>query len=232
MKYKSTMISEASGSLAGCCFSRNRGGPYMRARTTPVNPNTTQQQFVRSLMSQLASIWSGILTEAERSAWETYALNVPLPDTFGDPRNVGGIGMFMRCNIARLNAGDATLVRLDDAPTLYNLGEYTAPALDSASASADTVDVSFDNTDEWANEDLAAMLISLGRPQNAGVNYFKGPYQFADVVLGNSTTAPTSPVTVASPFPFAAGQRMFAYVRVTRADGRLSASFRGDVLAT
>lgn len=232
MKYKSTILAEASGSLAGCTFSRNRGGQYMRARVTPVNPNTTQQQFVRSLLAQLASVWSGVLTEAQRSAWETYALNVPLPDSFGDPRNVGGIGMFIRCNVPRLNAGDATLLLLPEAPTLYNLGDYTAPVIDSADAAASTLDITFTAADEWANEDLAAMLICVGRPQNPGVNYFKGPYQFAAVVLGDGTTPPTSPVTVTSPFPFAAGQRMFVYARVTRADGRLSASFRGDVLAT
>jgi hypothetical protein len=232
MKYTSTILAAASGSLAGATFSRNKGGPYIRARAIPVNPNTPLQQFVRSLMAQHSAIWSGVLDDDDRSSWDTYAANVPLPDSLGNPRDVGGIGMYQRCNIARLNPNEATILRIDKAPTLYNLGEYTAPIVDSASASADTVDMSYDNTDEWANEDLALMIFSLGRPQNPGVNYFKGPYQFAGVVLGDSVTPPTSPVVLNSPFPFEAGQRMFVKVNVSRADGRLSASFRGDVLAT
>lgn len=231
MIFKSPIISEASGSMAGCTFSRNRGGPFIRARVTPVNPNSTYQQTVRSLMSQGSSLWSDTLTDAQRAAWDTYALNVPLPNRLGDPINVGGIGMYQRCNVGRLNPQEATLLRINDAPTIYDLGPYTAPAIASISAAADTLDVSFTDTDAWANETGAAMIIAVSRPTNPAINYFKGPYRFAEAVLGDDTTAPTSPVTVTAPFPIAAGQKVFAFVRVTRLDGRLSASFRDGAIA-
>lgn len=231
MLFDSALISRGSGSLGGVTASRNRGGNYFRARTMPVNPNTPAQQTVRSLMADLSSRWSSVLTQVERDAWDLYALNVPLSGPLGAPRNVGGVGMYQRSNIARLNIGDATLVRVDDAPGIFDLGDFTAPTIASATASSDTISLEFDNTDDWANEDLAAMSIAVSRPENPGINFFKGPYRFADVILGDGTTAPTSPFPVVSPFPFVAGQRVFIFVRVTRADGRLSASFRGTDLA-
>ena len=231
MLFDSPVISRGSGSLAGITLSRNRGGNYMRARNLPTNPNTPPQQAVRSILSQLVSIWSDTLTKAEREAWDLYALNVELPGPLGNPRNVGGIGMFVRSNVARLNIADATLLRIDTAPPIFDLGDYTAPTIISATAATDTLSIDFDETDTWANEDLAAMSIAVSRPQNPGINYFKGPYRFADKFLGDSGVPLVPPLPVVSPFPFVAGQRVFIFVRVTRADGRLSASFRGTDLA-
>jgi hypothetical protein len=183
-------------------------------------------------MAQLSSLWADTLTEAQRASWDTYALNVPLPNAHGDPINVGGIGMLQRCNIARLQADEVALPQVLDAPTIYDLGAYSAPKVDSVAESADTVDLSFTDTDAWANETGSAMLVAISRPQNASINYFKGPYRFAKAILGDDATAPTSPATIDAPFPIALGQRVFVYVRVTRLDGRFSASFRDNGLAT
>lgn len=232
MLFDSAIISRGSGSLAGLTASRNRGGNYFRARAMPTNPNTVFQQTVRSFMADLSSRWASVLTRAQRDAWDLYALNVPLTGPLGNPRNVGGLGMYQRSNVSRLNAQEATILRIDDAPTIFNLGDFTLPVVDSASETADTLSISYDNTDDWANEDDAAMLISVSRPDNESINFFKGPYRFAAAVLGDGTTPPTSPEVVDAPFPFALGQRLFVFIRVARADGRLSASFRGTVVGS
>ena len=231
MLFDSPLISRGSGSLAGMTMSHNRGGNYIRGRNIPTNPNSVYQQAVRSIFAQLASIWSSVLTQVQRDAWDLYAANVWLPGPLSDPRNVGGLGMYQRSNVARLNIGEATILRIDDAPDIFDLGDYTAPAIASATGSTNTLSMTFDNTDAWANEDLAVMSIAVSRPTNPGINFFKGPYRFTQEILGDSGTPPTSPVAVVSPFPFAAGQRVFVFVRVSRADGRLSASFRGTDLA-
>lgn len=232
MLFDSQIITRGSGSIAGIVASRNRGGNYFRARVTPVNPNTTYQQSVRSIMAQLAGIWAGTLTKAQRDAWDSYALNVPLPNALGAYRNVGGIAMYQRCNIPRLQADDAALTRVDDAPTIYSLGDYTAPTFAIALASADSVSFGFEATDDWADEAGSAMLVSVSRPKNPGVNYHKGPYRFATAILGDDVTPPTSPEGADSPFPFETGQKLFAFVRVTRVDGRLSTAWRGEKIAT
>lgn len=232
MLFTSPVISRGSGSIAGITASRNRGGNYFRARAMPTNPNTPFQQAIRSYMAQLSAIWSSTLTQAARDKWDNYALQVPLPNALGEPINVGGIGMYQRSNVPRLQTTAAELPRQDVAPGIFDLGEFTPPVIVSATQSTQDLSITFDNTDEWANEDDSAMLVSISRPKNPGTNFFKGPYRFADVIQGNSTTPPTSPATIAAPFAFDVGQRVFVFIRVTRGDGRLSASFRGTVLAT
>ena len=83
MKFKGTLIGEASGSIASLTFSHNRGGQYVRQRTIPTNPNTVFQQAIRSLVSELTSRWQNTLTEAQRAAWDQYAVQVPLLDPLG-----------------------------------------------------------------------------------------------------------------------------------------------------
>lgn len=222
MKFKGTVIGEASGSVASMTFSHNRGGQYIRQRAVPVNSNTTFQQNVRNSMSLLTSNWLSVLTAAQRSGWDSYAAAVPISDTLGEPRNIGGVAMYCRSNIARIQAG---LTRIDAAPTTFNLGSFTNPGVGTVSASADTVGITFTNTDAWAIAAGGFMGVWLSRPQNPTINYFKGPYRFAGVILG-AGTPPTSPATITAPFPFGVGHKIFIQIRVGQVDGRYSSPFR------
>lgn len=221
-------VASASGSLGGMTFSHNRGGPYIRTRVVPTNPNTPQQAAIRGFVSQLTALWADTLTTVQRDAWDVYAFNVPLPNPLGEPRNVGGLGMYVRSNVPRLQAA---LTRIDAAPVIFDLGDYTAPSITTIVAPT-ALTLAFTNTDAWANEDDAAMLLYAGRPQNSSINYFKGPYRFLGSILGDAITPPTSPDVSVWPFILAAAQRGFLRAQVTRADGRLSADFRDFRLTT
>lgn len=229
MKFKSPVYSEASGSIAGITYSHNRGGLYTRARAVPVNPNTPQQQLVRSLMAQLTNLWVSTLTAPQRAGWDAYAENVPITNPLGAAINVGGVGMYVRSNVPRLQS---SLPRVDTAPTVMDLGPYTQPDFTGmvASTALQTVTIPFDVLDDWVGEDDSAMLTFVGRPQNPSINYFKGPYRAATAILGDATTPPTSPASVTTPFPFVTGQRLFVRVNVSRADGRLGTESRGFIL--
>lgn len=221
--FKSGIITQASGSIGGNTLSHNRGGLYMRARTVPVNPNTPAQAVVRAQLNNLVNRWANILTAVQRDAWDTYALNTPLTGPLGDPRNVGGIGMYIRGNVPRAVAG---LPLVDDGPTIFDTGGFTPATAPTATDTADLIGFAYTNTDGWANEDDSAMLIFASRPQNPGVNYFTGPYRYADKIDGDAITPPTSPASVTSPFVFGVGQRMFFRISVSRADGRYSMTQR------
>lgn len=223
MKFKSPLISQASGSVGGATYSHNRGGMYIRNRTIPTNPASQFQVAIRNFVTALTSGWLSLLTAVQRAGWDNYADLVHLPDSLGDPRNVGGLGMYVRSNVPRLQAG---LPQVNDAPTIYNLGEFTTPAITSITASTSVMILTFDNTDEWANEDDAGLLILGSRGQNESINFFKGPYRYADKIEGDAITPPTSPANVTIPFPLAVDQKVFCQFRVTREDGRLSGLFR------
>jgi len=56
MKFKSPILSQASGSIAGITFSHNRGGMYVRARAVPTNPGSPQQHRSEEHTSELQSL--------------------------------------------------------------------------------------------------------------------------------------------------------------------------------
>lgn len=224
MKFRPLLATDLSGSLGGITASHNRAGAYFRNRAIPTDPATSYQVAVRNLVASLTSHWLNTLTDAQRAAWEVYANSVFLPDALGEPRNISALAHYCRTNVPALQAG---LDRQDDAPTVFNLGEFTNPTFDNFSASATTFDLTFDNTDAWANEDGSAMLVYASRNYNPSINFFKGPYRYAQMIEGDAVTPPTSPASITCPFPIVAANKTFVYIRVTRADGRLSALFRG-----
>lgn len=225
------VASDVRGSIGGQTYSRNRTGAYIRNRTVPINPGSPFQSAVRALVAQLSNAWVTVLTADQRAAWDAYADAVHLPNSLGELRNVGGLGMYVRGNVARLQAAETGLTRVDDGPLDLTVGDYTPPQIDNASAAAGTFGVIFTPADQWANESGSAMTVYASRPQNASVNYFKGPYRFAGVILGDDTVPPTSPASINAPFPFSEDQRLFFRVNVTRDDGRLGAEFRDFALA-
>lgn len=228
MKFKPLLGTDLSGSIGGIVASHNRGGAYFRNRVIPVNPGTAFQAVVRGLMATLTSLWLNTLTQVLRDTWDLYAENVLIPDSLGEPRNVGGLGMYVRSNLPRLQAA---LPRVDTAPGVFNLGDYSSPTIVSVTAATSILSLAFTDTDDWANEDDAAMLVYTARAKNASINFFKGPYRLAGTVLGDGITPPTSPAAITIAFPVVASQKLFIRVNVTRADGRLGSDFRDVALA-
>lgn len=214
MKFKSQVFTQVSGSTGGTTFSHNRGGMYTRARATPVNPNTFFQQLIRSIIADLTSRWGNTLTPAERAAWDTYALNVPLLDRLGEPRNVGGLAMYIRSNVQAIQALGPT-ARLDAAPVVFDLGAFTQPTF--AVTAPQDIATSFTATDDWYTGG-GRLFVTSARPQNPSINYFKGPYRLA----GNVVQPDASPKVITSPFVYTAGQHAFIQARVRQPDGRVS----------
>lgn len=222
MIFKSQILTEASGSLGGVTFFPGQGGLVLRRRFIPTNPNSPLQQTVRGHMNALSNHWINTLTAGQRAAWATYAANVTVTNRLGDPIYISGLNHYIRSNVPRLQAA---LPRVDNGPTIMDKGEFTNPTAIYDSLN-DEIDLSFATADDWVGEDDAAMLISGSAQQNPTVNYFKGPYRYADAVLGDSVTPETSPYAAPMPYPCIVGNRCFLFIRVTRADGRLSMPYR------
>ena len=220
--FKTGLFVGVSGKIGGLVFSHGAGGPYIRTAGLVTNPNTPKQQLVRAILAQLTSLWVDTVTPTQREAWATYAANVPLTNRIGDPRNVSALNMYVRTNVPLIQA---LFARQDDAPTIFDLGDFTAP-IALAQEAAQEITVVFTDTDDWANETDAGMLIYVSRPQNQSVKFFKGPYQFVGSIDGDDTTAPTSPQLFSVPFPITNGQNVFWRAQVVRADGRLSADVK------
>jgi len=228
MRYKSTLVAVGSGSIGGTTFSHNAGGAYIRNRTTPTDPSTNAQQSIRGIVASLVNLWVDTLTAIQRAAWDTYAGNVPLNDVFGDPRFRTGLNHYVRSNVPRMQVGKG---RIDAAPTVFDLGEYTNPGLTITSAT-NKFNITFGDTDDWVSEDDSCMLLWGSQPKNPSINFFKGPWKAMNPISGNSITPETSPYEVGVPYPYVTGQKGFMRARVSRADGRLSPPFLIGVVAT
>lgn len=227
--YKGTITTAISGKIDGLVFSHNAGGKYIRNLAIPTNPNTIFQQVVRTAVAGLTATWQA-LTQAQRDAWELYADNVLITNRVGDQVNISGMAMYVRSNVTKLQIGAA---RQDTAPSIFNIGPRTQTPVLVATEASQNLDVQFATSllgDPWANETGSFLVVYVARPQNASVNFFKGPYRFAATIQGDPTP-PASPLTLAAPFAFIAGQRMFVRTVVSYEDGRYTADFRDDIVA-
>lgn len=226
MLFKSLLLSQASGSIAGAVFSHNGGGMYMRARATPTNPNTSAQQAVRNGMAAAVFAWSNTLTNAQRENWNTYAFNTPTLNRLGESTHKTGQQMFIRGAVPRIQAGLSLPVA---APTSFDVGDFTMPAALGADASTGALDGDLNPLDEWALQADAFIFVYQSRPQNATRTFGKGPYQLGTIVEGAPLAAPIN-FTYTSLFPMAAGQRMFFKFNVSRPDGRWSNAKTGSTV--
>lgn len=95
---------QASGSVAGVTYSRNRFGVYMRAKAVPVNPASTKQNIVRGRLGNLAQSWRA-LTNSQRLEWNTQAPNITLVNSLGQTYTPSGFNFYVGLNCVRVAAG-------------------------------------------------------------------------------------------------------------------------------
>ena len=217
-----------SGSIAGNTFARNRYGNYMRARTKPINPNTSRQVIVRGIMSTLTTRWGQTLSNAQRTAWNLYGASVNMKNKLGETINLTGFNHFIRSNGWRIELGRAIV---DDGPTVFELPEKDGTITCAISEATQLVATTFDDTADWCSEDEGMLTYLQGSPQNPQRNFFAGPYKDRSGKIGNSGAPITSPQDFPCLFVVTEGQRVWHQFRIAREDGRISEPFFDDCFA-
>ncbi|MBA7657293.1 hypothetical protein ES703_65228 [subsurface metagenome] len=232
VKYGGGVI-QMSGSVAGNTFTRNRYGNYVRAKTYPVNPNSSSSNFARTrdefhqnlikaAFAMLSDRWSQILTEAQRTAWNLYGASVDMANGLGETINLSGYNHYMRSNMILAAAG-GTLV--DAGPTIFEIPEQDPSVAVTIEMHETRTNLTFDDTMEWVDEDGAVLWIFEGRPQNPQRNFFNGPWQGCKDKAGSSGDPKTSPEHFTHLQILTTGQRVWYKFSIQRADGRLSQPF-------
>ena len=221
-------IIQLSGSIAGNTFARNRFGNYIRPRTKPVNPNSSNQSNVRESLSYLTEHWHSTLTPEQRIAWGTYAAAIAMKNRLGEVVYLTGFNHFIRSNVERKRHALTVIVA---GPSELALPEKDPTFEVTGSAATNKLSVVLDNTLGWANETGGYLMVYQGVPQLATRNFFGGPWRYTDKVDGDDAVPPTSPAEMDPPFTLVEGQKVFMYARVVRLDGRLSEPFYADPFA-
>ncbi|MBA7570166.1 hypothetical protein ES708_11913 [subsurface metagenome] len=207
---------QRSGSIGASVYSHNRFGPYIRARSVPVNPSTDRQVAARNAVRALAILWQTTLTQPQRDAWAVYASNVEWRNKFGDAVNLTALNHYVRCNAARLPYGFA---RIDTAPAIQDLGIAELALTATASEATQDLTIGGDPDGDWIADPGANQFYSIGLPQNPGIIFFGGPFRATGVT---SIGPPPFPITHPAAFPFVEGQRLWLRSRIQLSDGRLS----------
>lgn len=208
---------QRSGKEGGSVWSHNAGGPYIRNRAIPTNPNTDAQVAVRNAITSISIAWNQTLTQVQRDAWDTYGLNVPWTNRLGQSINLKGLAHYIRCNVPRVQSG---IARIDVAPTIFLLAEADTQLSATASEATQQVTVDGDAAHAWIGEAAAWCFIYMGAPQNASRKFFGSPYRLLSAVPGAGP--PPFPAVINTVWPFALDQRIWIRTRIARGDGRLS----------
>lgn len=219
MKIKSALATQISGSIGGITGARNKGGMYLRSRAIPTDPSTANQQDQRNRVASAAAGWAA-LTQSQRDAWDTYASNVAVTDSLGDSILLSGQNWYLAQYTMLTQAGGTPA---SNGPTTMSLPTLGTVSMSNLDPGAQEIDISYDNSADWAIITGGYMLIQAGLPQSPGRSFYKSPFQFTVSVAGNTATPPTSPETVSYPFTFASGNKLFSRCRGVTPDGRCTA---------
>jgi hypothetical protein len=95
MKYRDV---PQSGSQGNTVASRNRSGPYHRARVSPDQPATAAQCGTWVNMSDLSRLWN-LLEEEQRLAWERLSEGVHSRPNLGISGRLSGCLLFKKINL-------------------------------------------------------------------------------------------------------------------------------------
>lgn len=216
-------ILDARGSIGGQVHSKNRFGNYIRARTTPVNPQSSRQNAIRTAISALSQQWSNTLTQAQRDVWEVYAAAITRANKLGAQIKLTGFNHYIRSNAPRLQGGDPIV---EDGPTTLTLPGADPVFECEVDEANQEISITFDPLLAWNIIDDGFMFIAMSIPKATGTNFIGGPFRVAGAIDGNTASPPTSPQILSVPFPVAEDQALVCRARISEADGRLSDTFQ------
>lgn len=173
-----------SGSAANVTASHNTFGQYLRNRRKPVNPNTSHQSAVRTILATLAKAWK-FLTDSQRSAWKSLAQSAPRVDSLGQSITLSGFQEYISVNSKRQNFGDAVINDPPVDPVIEDIGTVTV------TATGGLIKVGFANA--FGTGSLTRVGIFAASPRSAGVSFVN------DLRLIEVTGAhPISPLDITS----------------------------------
>jgi hypothetical protein len=196
MLFKSPVISQGSGTIAGITYAHNRSGNYQRNWRKPVDPRTVLQQDQRANFAMLSTDFVNNMDPGVVEQWNAFAASNPVLNPLGEQIFLTGRNWWQGGNMLRMQAG---LDPYAGAPDVMTLALLNPPSSELDVSTLD-ITVTFNTGDLWVGTDDAALLVFCSATQSASRHFYKGPWRFAGAVLGDGTTPPTSPATFTFPW--------------------------------
>jgi hypothetical protein len=220
------MAAQASGSMGGIVYSRNRYGAYIRARSIPTKSMTPFALAAKARMATISAGFQG-LTGAQKAAWQEWALVNMKTDVFGEKQPLTAAAAYNGINVRRslLSLAPLAVPPLVVAPnalkTLSLTGDIGAGAFGAV----------FTATPLGANELLWIKACVVDSP---GISYVQNLLKLVDF----SSSAQASPYDFQGALEarcgtLQVGQTLHAEISVcSTATGLLSQPMRASVVLT
>lgn len=200
---------ELSGSIGANTWAHNKGGPYVRQRGIPTNPQSTKQMAIRTILAFLSGQWQ-VLTDNQRDAWNLYAQTHPVINRLGQAQKLSGHQTYVALNCRLLQAGAAAQ---SDPPV--GAGPTPLVTFSFVASSPHSIVITFTTTPLPANYRL---VMWQTKPGSLGRQGSKRAAQ----LIGYGPVTDASPTTFATGPTAAVGQASNVYVSVMDPNGRIS----------
>jgi hypothetical protein len=203
-----------SGSIAGTTHSHNRAGQYTRNRRAPVQPvGTGRRSTVRGFFATASAAWAS-LTDVQRAAWDSFAIDHPVTDSLGSSITLTGHQMFVGVNSTIQNMALGLVNTPPSTLVLPNVSGADV-ALDISSG------ITIDSISGGDADSMAAVAFS--KPMSPGRTFNKTFWQppGADGIIDDVTVSKNIATAIyAAEFgtPIA-GQKTFVRITPTNNEG-------------
>lgn len=211
--FKSPIVSDASGSIGGATFSKNKGGLYMRARVKGTQPNTTAQTDARNRLKAITQAWA-TLTQAERDAWIAAAQSSTYQNALGDTKHLTGSQLFTKLNGSARAANPSASLITSPPSTLY----ATQMTLEEFIATSVSGFLNVDLGVQGDPDDQEICQVYIARNISAGVaNVKKSKFKKVGELYGTGSIngAAISTLIAELSLPASIGSRCSIFLKVT-----------------
>lgn len=177
-------IGNASGSIAGTTYSRNRYGAYTRNRTRPVVSTSTAAINQKAIFGDISRSWQG-LSAANKQAWKDWAAQNPVIDRLGVSQVLAPNVAYMKCAVTLQAFGVAPYDNPPNKPAPITI----IPASVSATTTPQALSITLSDTD--LPDDIGLQIYGVA-PGSSGVNYVENLMKLVSKV----TAGTASPISI------------------------------------
>jgi hypothetical protein len=175
-----TLTDQRHGSVGPVVYQGGRYGTIARARVTPINPRTINQQNARSILAAVASEWRG-LTDAVREAWKALAFQMP--------GKLTGFQAYVQLNATLVTCG---LPKKEEPPVMPAFGIISCEQL----SVDDTPLVTLKGVTDTLAPDK--FIIEAARPVSQGISNVNTNFRALDIIAGHA--APAADLDLTEPY--------------------------------
>lgn len=155
-----SLVTEIRGSVGGQTFQKNAYGYSIKNKPSMSRLQSEAQNAQHRRLNYIVKGWQQI-TQAQRDAWEAWAIAHPIPSKFNPSSYLSGYNYFLKYNLQRCMFVDTYLAE----PNLgtVNLYPFTPTLFNNAGALLFNPAPSVDNTNVFMN-----LYMSPPQPQSRG----------------------------------------------------------------